>query len=316
MEQLLETTAELAHEGNTLRSGMPKPLRLALFVERFRREVRAPFPPAWMVARDDGAARRARPLPRPRCALRLRRLIASRWTSMVAMRALIATLAAAALIAPPAAWRRRCSTDQAILRALAPRGGAPLELQRPHHPHRPRRRHARAPLVRGEALPRLLAARSSSARRRAPTAACTCASRGRAGAHWIDCGYEVQINDNPAGDPRKTGSIYGFADLDGAGARIAPANRWTRLDDPGRRPDLQRLPRRQAHQPLRRVAPPRSATSACRPTAALRTSSRSAAIRDPRALSLPLDRIARRRDLGAELAQHATRAPRAGPRRS
>jgi len=49
MEQLLVTTAELAHEGNTLRSGMPKPLHLALFVERFRREVRAPFPPAWMV---------------------------------------------------------------------------------------------------------------------------------------------------------------------------------------------------------------------------------------------------------------------------
>jgi quercetin dioxygenase-like cupin family protein len=49
MEQLLVTTAELAHEGHTLRSGMPKPLHLALFVERFRREVRAPFPPAWMV---------------------------------------------------------------------------------------------------------------------------------------------------------------------------------------------------------------------------------------------------------------------------
>ena len=29
--------------------GMPKPLHLALFVGRFRREVRAPFPPAWMV---------------------------------------------------------------------------------------------------------------------------------------------------------------------------------------------------------------------------------------------------------------------------
>jgi len=49
MEDLLATTAELAHEGNVLRSGMPKPLHLALFVERFRREVRAPFPPAWMV---------------------------------------------------------------------------------------------------------------------------------------------------------------------------------------------------------------------------------------------------------------------------
>jgi hypothetical protein len=49
------------------------------------------------------------------------------------------------------------------------------------------------------------------------------------GCSWIDCGYEVQINDDPAGDPRKTGSIYGFADLDASGARIAPANRWTRL---------------------------------------------------------------------------------------
>jgi hypothetical protein len=49
------------------------------------------------------------------------------------------------------------------------------------------------------------------------------------GCSWIDCGYEVQINDNPAGDPRKTGSIYAFADLDAAHARIAPANRWTRL---------------------------------------------------------------------------------------
>jgi hypothetical protein len=49
-EQLLETTAELAHEGNTLRSGMPKPLHLALFVQRFQREVRAPFPPAWLMS--------------------------------------------------------------------------------------------------------------------------------------------------------------------------------------------------------------------------------------------------------------------------
>jgi quercetin dioxygenase-like cupin family protein len=49
MEELLTTTAELAHEGNVLRSGMPRPLHLALFVSRFRREVRAPFPPAWVV---------------------------------------------------------------------------------------------------------------------------------------------------------------------------------------------------------------------------------------------------------------------------
>lgn len=49
MQQLLVTTARLAHEGKVLRTGMPKPLHLALFVKRFRREVRAPFPAAWMV---------------------------------------------------------------------------------------------------------------------------------------------------------------------------------------------------------------------------------------------------------------------------
>jgi quercetin dioxygenase-like cupin family protein len=50
MEELFETTVELAIEGNTTRKGMPKPLHLALFVKRFGREVRAPFPPAWMVS--------------------------------------------------------------------------------------------------------------------------------------------------------------------------------------------------------------------------------------------------------------------------
>ena len=49
MEELLRTTAQLAHEGKVMRSGMPKPLHLALFVKRFRGEVRAPFPPAWVV---------------------------------------------------------------------------------------------------------------------------------------------------------------------------------------------------------------------------------------------------------------------------
>ena len=49
MEELLRTTVQLAQEGNVTRSGMPKPLHLALFVKRFRREVRAPFPPAWVV---------------------------------------------------------------------------------------------------------------------------------------------------------------------------------------------------------------------------------------------------------------------------
>ena len=49
MEQLFETAVELAIEGNTTSKGMPKPLHLALFTRRFAREVRAPFPPAWMV---------------------------------------------------------------------------------------------------------------------------------------------------------------------------------------------------------------------------------------------------------------------------
>jgi len=49
MEQLFETTVALAEEGATNRKGMPKPLHLALFVRRFRREVRAPFPPAPIV---------------------------------------------------------------------------------------------------------------------------------------------------------------------------------------------------------------------------------------------------------------------------
>ena len=49
LEDLLTTTAELAHEGNVLASGMPRPLHLALFVRRFRREVKAPFPPARVV---------------------------------------------------------------------------------------------------------------------------------------------------------------------------------------------------------------------------------------------------------------------------
>lgn len=71
MEELLRTTAELAHEGNVLASGMPRPLHLALFVRRFRREVKAPFPPAWVVrattaplaalARRRGHAARYRP---------------------------------------------------------------------------------------------------------------------------------------------------------------------------------------------------------------------------------------------------------------
>jgi mannose-6-phosphate isomerase-like protein (cupin superfamily) len=49
MEQLFETTVRLAQEGRTTKKGMPKPLDLALFVEEFKAEVKAPFPPAWFV---------------------------------------------------------------------------------------------------------------------------------------------------------------------------------------------------------------------------------------------------------------------------
>jgi mannose-6-phosphate isomerase-like protein (cupin superfamily) len=48
MEELFETACALAEEGKTMRTGMPKPVHLALFVREFRDEVHAPFPPAWM----------------------------------------------------------------------------------------------------------------------------------------------------------------------------------------------------------------------------------------------------------------------------
>jgi quercetin dioxygenase-like cupin family protein len=49
MEELFETTVALAMQGRVNRHGMPKPLDLALFVERFEDEARAPFPPAPVV---------------------------------------------------------------------------------------------------------------------------------------------------------------------------------------------------------------------------------------------------------------------------
>lgn len=49
---------------------------------------------------------------------------------------------------------------------------------------------------------------------------------------WIavNCGHEIQINDSPSGDPRKTGSIYGFKDLDIAAARPVPKGVWSELE--------------------------------------------------------------------------------------
>ena len=48
MAELLETAVRLAEDGRTLASGMPRPLALAQFTRRFRREVRGAFPPAWV----------------------------------------------------------------------------------------------------------------------------------------------------------------------------------------------------------------------------------------------------------------------------
>jgi hypothetical protein len=52
------------------------------------------------------------------------------------------------------------------------------------------------------------------------------------GAAWIavNCGHEVQINDSPTGDPRKTGSIYGFADLDIEQAHPVPKGTWSTIE--------------------------------------------------------------------------------------
>ncbi|WP_407319632.1 DUF1080 domain-containing protein [Isoptericola halotolerans] len=52
---------------------------------------------------------------------------------------------------------------------------------------------------------------------------------------WIavNCGHEIQINDSPetgSNDPRKTGSIYGFADLDLAQAMPTPKGTWNDLE--------------------------------------------------------------------------------------
>jgi mannose-6-phosphate isomerase-like protein (cupin superfamily) len=45
MEHLYETAVALAREGRTFRSGLPKPLDLALFMREFEAEVRAPLAP-------------------------------------------------------------------------------------------------------------------------------------------------------------------------------------------------------------------------------------------------------------------------------
>jgi quercetin dioxygenase-like cupin family protein len=48
MEQLLETSVDLAEEGRTNSKGLPKPLDLALFMHEFKDEVTGPFLPGWL----------------------------------------------------------------------------------------------------------------------------------------------------------------------------------------------------------------------------------------------------------------------------
>jgi quercetin dioxygenase-like cupin family protein len=45
MEQLFETAVGLAEDGRTMLGGIPGPLELPLFLDRFEREVQAAFPP-------------------------------------------------------------------------------------------------------------------------------------------------------------------------------------------------------------------------------------------------------------------------------
>jgi quercetin dioxygenase-like cupin family protein len=48
MERLFETAVGLADEGRTMLGGIPGPLELPLFLDRFAREVQAAFPPRWL----------------------------------------------------------------------------------------------------------------------------------------------------------------------------------------------------------------------------------------------------------------------------
>jgi quercetin dioxygenase-like cupin family protein len=50
MEELFETVAALAVEGRTMRSGLPRPLDLALFMHEFRDELAAPVMPGLVQA--------------------------------------------------------------------------------------------------------------------------------------------------------------------------------------------------------------------------------------------------------------------------
>ncbi len=46
----------------------------------------------------------------------------------------------------------------------------------------------------------------------------------------VACGHEIQINDAVEGDPRKTGSIYAFSDLDITEANPVQKGTWSQLE--------------------------------------------------------------------------------------
>ena len=77
MEDLLTTTTELALEGNVLRSGMPKPLHLALFVAALPPRGPRPVPARVDGPRPDVPAGRDGPHARAPRALRAARLVAA-----------------------------------------------------------------------------------------------------------------------------------------------------------------------------------------------------------------------------------------------
>src|SRR3954470_17982088 len=42
----------------------------------------------------------------------------------------------------------------------------------------------------------------------------------------IFCGHEIQINDNQASEPQKTGSVYNFSPLNATQAKVQPKGTW------------------------------------------------------------------------------------------
>ena len=42
----------------------------------------------------------------------------------------------------------------------------------------------------------------------------------------IYCGHEIQVNDNQASEPQKTGSIYNFSPLNATQAKVQPRGTW------------------------------------------------------------------------------------------